>query len=198
LQEDYIENMKSMSGEKPEALGKPAPGQRALGLLLSQVGTHAALSFGRKIAGFGISPPHVGILRWIHANSGKNQRELASHLGVLPSRLVVLLDELEAKGLVARERGPQDRRSQQLHLTRKGTRLLDKVERIAAAHEADLGSGLTELEKETLIELCAKLAAHRGLSPHGHPGYKKRFAKAAPGPERRATFRAPVRPPSLQ
>jgi hypothetical protein len=30
-------------------------------------------------------------------------------------------------------------------------------------------------ERETLIELCSKLAAHRGLIPHGHPGYGKRF-----------------------
>ena len=66
------------------------------------------------------------MLRWIHANGGKNQRELAAHLGVVPSRLVVLLDELETKGLVARERSPQDRRSQQLQLTRKGTRLLER------------------------------------------------------------------------
>jgi DNA-binding MarR family transcriptional regulator len=165
-----------MPAKKQEALEKQEPRQRALGLLLSQIGTHAALSFGRKIAGFGVSPPHVGILRWIHANAGKNQRELALHLGVVPSRLVVLLDELEAKDLVARERSLKDRRSQQLQLTRKGTRLLEKVERIATAHEADLGSALTELERETLIELCAKLAAHRGLSPHGHPGYGKRLA----------------------
>jgi DNA-binding MarR family transcriptional regulator len=143
-------------------------------LLLSQLGTHAALAFGRKIAGFGISPPHLGMLRWIHANEGKNQRELASHLGVVPSRLVVLLDELESKGLVARERSLQDRRSQQLQLTRKGTQLLEKVERIAAAHDADLGSSLTPPEREKLIELCAKLAAHCGLTPDGHPGYGKR------------------------
>jgi DNA-binding MarR family transcriptional regulator len=153
----------------------PVPGGRALGLLLSQLGTHAALSFGRKIAGFGISPPHFGILRWIRANEGKNQRELSLHLGVVPSRLVVLLDELETKGLVARERSVEDRRSQQLQLTSKGSRLLEKVERIATAHDADLGSSLTAPERETLIELCAKLAAHRGLIPHGHPGYGKRI-----------------------
>src|ERR1700678_4038210 len=164
-----------MPAEKQKAPENPIPAQRALGLLLSQLGTHAALSFGRKIAGFGISPPHLGILRWIHANEGKNQRELAAHLGVVPSRLVVLLDELETKGLVTRERSLQDRRSQQLQLTGKGTRLLEKVDRIATAHDADLGSSLTELERETLIELCAKLAAHRGLIPHGHPGYGKRF-----------------------
>src|SRR5271163_5278905 len=111
-----------MQIEKQKTLENPAAGSRALGLLLSQLGTHAALSFGRKIAGFGISPPHFGILRWIHANEGKNQRELALHLGVVPSRMVVLLDELETKGLVARERSAQDRRSQQLQLTPKGSR----------------------------------------------------------------------------
>ena len=74
----------------------------------------------------------------------ENQRQLASHLGVLPSRLVLLLDELEAKGLVTRQRSPRDRRNQQLQLTLKGARLLEKVEQIAAAHEADLGSALTE------------------------------------------------------
>jgi DNA-binding MarR family transcriptional regulator len=165
-----------MPAEAKKPQENPIPSRRALGLLLSQLGTHAALSFGRKIAGLRISPPHLGMLRWIHANGGKNQRELASHLGVVPSRLVVLLDELESKGLVARARSLQDRRSQQLQLTRKGTQLLEKAERIAAAHDADLGSSLTPPERETLIELCAKLAAHCGLTPDGHPGYGKRSA----------------------
>lgn len=167
-----------MPAVKQKTPENPLHPRRALGLLLSQLGTHAALAFGRKIAGFGISPPQVGMLRWIHANEGKNQRELASHLGVVPSRLVVLLDELERKGLVARQRSLQDRRSQQLQLTLKGTRLLEKVEQIATAHDADLGSSLTAQERETLIELCTKLAAHRGLTPNGHPGYGKRFARS--------------------
>jgi DNA-binding MarR family transcriptional regulator len=163
----------TMTSEEQKAPEKPAPG-RALGMLLSQLGTHAALAFGRKIAGFGISPPHFGILRWIYSNEGKNQRELALHLGVVPSRLVVLLDDLETKGLVARERSVQDRRSQQLQLTRKGAQLLEKVERVATLHDADLGSSLTVQERETLIDLCAKLAANRGLTPQGHPGYGKK------------------------
>jgi DNA-binding MarR family transcriptional regulator len=166
-----------MASKRQEDLALPASRQRPLGLLLSQIGMHAALSFARKIKGFGVSPPHVGILRWIHANEGKNQRQLALHLGVLPSRLVMLLDELEAKGVVTRQRSSEDRRSQQLQLTKKGARLLGKIELVAAAHEADLGAALTEVERETLIELCAKLAAHRGLPSHGHPGYRKPLAK---------------------
>jgi DNA-binding MarR family transcriptional regulator len=166
----------TMPEEKREERKAPARQLRPLGLLLSQLGTHAAIAFGRKIKGLGISPPHVGILRWNRDHPGENQRQLASHLGVLPSRLVLLLDELEAKGLVSRQRSTQDRRSQQLQLTRKGIRLLQRVELIAAAHEADLSSALTESERETLIDLCAKLAASRGLTAHGHPGYKKRLA----------------------
>jgi DNA-binding MarR family transcriptional regulator len=172
---DYTEDRRSMPEKKREELKSSERQQRPLGLLLSQIGTHAALTFGRKIKSFGISPPHVGILRWIRDNVGENQRQLASHLGVLPSRLVLLLDELETKGLVARQRSTQDRRNQQLQLTRKGTRLLERVEQVAAAHEADLGSALTESERETLIDLCAKLAAHRGLPTHGHPGYMRRL-----------------------
>jgi DNA-binding MarR family transcriptional regulator len=172
-----------MQEEQREELKSSERGLRPLGLLLSQIGTHVALTFGRKIKGFGISPPHVGILRWIRDHAGENQRQLATHLAVLPSRLVLLLDELEGKGLVTRQRSAQDRRNQQLQLTRKGTRLLEKVELIATAHEADLASALTETERETLINLCAKFAARRGLTPHGHPGYMKRIA---PGPARRA------------
>jgi DNA-binding MarR family transcriptional regulator len=165
-----------MPAEKLTTHENPIPERRALGLLLSQLGTYAALSFGRKIVGLGISPPHLGMLRWIHTNAGKNQRELASHLGVVPSRLVALLDELESKGLVVRERSLQDRRSQQLQLTRRGAQLLERVERIATAHDANLGSSLTPPELESLIELCAKLAAHWALTPDGHPGYGKQFA----------------------
>jgi DNA-binding MarR family transcriptional regulator len=169
--------VETMAAEKRGELKSSGQGLRPLGLLLSQLGTHAALAFGRKIKGFGISPPHVGILRWIRDNAGENQRQLATHLGVLPSRLVLLLDELETKGLVTRQRSLQDRRNQVLQLSKKGTRLLEKVELIAAAHEADLSSALTESEREILIDLCAKLAAHRGVTPHGHPGYMKRASR---------------------
>jgi DNA-binding MarR family transcriptional regulator len=171
--------VKTMAAEKRGEVKSSGQGLRPLGLLLSQLGTHAALAFGRKIKGFGISPPHVGILRWIRDNAGENQRQLATHLGVLPSRLVLLLDELETKGLVTRQRSLQDRRNQELQLSKKGARLLEKVELIAAAHEADLSSALTESERETLIDLCAKLAAHRGVAPHGHPGYLKRASRTA-------------------
>ena len=88
--------------------------------------------------------------------------------------MVVLLDELETKGLVARERSLEDRRSQQLQSDMERKPAAGRVERIATAHDADLGSSLTLLERETLIDLCAKLAAHCSLARMGTQAIDKR------------------------
>src|SRR5262249_5036766 len=88
--------------------------------LLAQLGAHAADRFGQRIAVLGISPPHAGILRMIAAMPGCNQQALANKLGVLPSRMVSLIDELAGKGLVERKRSVKDRRHSELVLTAKG------------------------------------------------------------------------------
>ena len=102
-----------------------------------------------------------------------NQQALAKRLGVLPSRMVILIDELAAQGLLARKRSTKDRRHSELILTAKGKRTLEKLSRIAAQHEADLCAALTKEEREVLATLCRKIVAHQGLTPDVHPGYRK-------------------------
>src|SRR6476646_9585200 len=87
--------------------------------LLSQLGAHAAENFRRRLAPLGLTRPHAGILRFIANNPSCNQLGLAKKLGVLPSRMVILLDELTAKGLVERKRSAKDRRHSELVLTTK-------------------------------------------------------------------------------
>src|SRR6266436_9243554 len=60
--------------------------------LLAQLGAHAADRFGERIKDLGVAPRHAGILRIIATTPACNQRVLAKRLGVLPSRMVVLLD----------------------------------------------------------------------------------------------------------
>jgi DNA-binding MarR family transcriptional regulator len=43
---------------------------------------------------------------------------------MVPSRLVALLDDLEARGLTEQRENPDDRRSYELHLTEKGSSAL--------------------------------------------------------------------------
>src|SRR6267378_3728047 len=104
--------------------------------LLAQLGAHAAERFGERIAVLGLSPPEAGILRMIAATPSCNQQTLGKTLGVLPSRMVILIDELAEKGLVERKRNIKDRRHSELVLTKRGRSMLEKLSRLAAEHEA--------------------------------------------------------------
>ena len=141
--------------------------------LLAQLGAHAAERFGARIKVLGIAPRHAGILRMIATTPSCNQQALAKRLGVLPSRMVLLIDELAEKGLVERRRNPNDRRHSDLVLTNKGNRMLEKLSRLAAEHEADLCAALTTKERATLATLCRKIVAQQNLTPDVHPGYRK-------------------------
>jgi DNA-binding MarR family transcriptional regulator len=141
--------------------------------ILAQLGAHAADRFGARIEGLGIAPRHAGILRIITTTPACNQRVLAKRLGVLPSRMVILLDELTEKGLVERKRSNKDRRHSEIALTRRGQRMLAKISRLAADHEADLCAALTTKEREQLAALGRKIVLQQGLIPDAHPGYRK-------------------------
>jgi len=141
--------------------------------MLAQLGAHAAFRFGERIAALGISPPHAGILRLIAATPSCNQQALAKRLGVVPSRMVMLIDELAEKGFVQRKRSLRDRRHSELALTKAGVQLLEKLGKIAAEHEADLCASLTAAERDTLAALCRKIVHQQGLTPGVHPGYKR-------------------------
>jgi DNA-binding MarR family transcriptional regulator len=141
--------------------------------LLAQLGAHAADRFGARIKGLGIAPRHAGILRIIARTPACNQRTLAKRLGVLPSRMVILLDELTEKGLIERRRSTTDRRHSEIVLTRRGERMLEKLSWLAAEHEADLCAALTAKEREQLAALGRKIVHQQGLIPDVHPGYRK-------------------------
>ncbi len=156
-------------------MSSPDTGSRPCGaaFLLAQLGAHAAQRFGQRIAVLGLAPPHAGMLRMIASIPDCSQQKLAKRLGILPSRMVILIDELEAKGLVIRHRKPADRRTYSLGLTKAGAEALKKISRVAAEHEANLCAALDARERATLVTLCEKIVAQQGLTPGVHPGYRK-------------------------
>ena len=57
------------------------------------------MKFSERLkAALDLTPPHAGILRALTSSGGVSQQALAGRLGVLPSRLVALVDELESRG----------------------------------------------------------------------------------------------------
>jgi len=141
---------------------------------LTQLGTLGAQRFSARVGELGITAPQAGVLRLLAAEPGISQRALAARLGSAPSRVVVLVDSLETKGLVRRERSITDRRNHELRLTADGGALLRRLGLTAQEHEAELTAPLTEQERTQLAALLEKLRDAHGLDPLVHPGYADR------------------------
>ena len=140
--------------------------------LLAQLGHHAATLFAEQVAAIDLTPPHAGILRAIAAEPGRSQQALSAQLGVLPSRVVVYVDDLEKRGYVERRRNPDDRRLHALYLTAAGKRLMRKLSQLAHQHELRLTAALDPEEYSALRGLLTTVAHQQGLTPHVHPGYR--------------------------
>lgn len=149
-----------------------APATLALGPLADLLGWHLAQATVLTTAGF---ERHVGrplalrkvefsLLMLLLANAPGgpvSPKTLAQALALTAPKLTMLLDRLQLRGLLARERNPADGRSQHIVLTDEGLRLARQAQAAAAPMEQDLGKHLSRAEHAMLVELLAKLGARR-------------------------------------
>jgi DNA-binding MarR family transcriptional regulator len=140
--------------------------------LLSQLGHRSASVFADLIATIDLTPPHSGILRAIAFEPGRSQQALSGQLGLLPSRVVAYVDELEERGYVERRRNPDDRRLHALYLTASGKKIITKIGELARQHERLMTAGLDSAQRDTLRQLLSLVAENQGLTPHIHPGFR--------------------------
>jgi DNA-binding MarR family transcriptional regulator len=151
----------------------PAEGSASAAFLLAQVGSHAATKFAERLAPLDFSPAHAGILRILDKRGPVTQQALAGILGMFPSRLVALVDQLESRGLIERRDHLEDRRSYALHLTEKGRSSLQSIGRVAREHQKALLAALTVDEQRQLAQFLQRLADDHGLTRGVHPGYAR-------------------------
>src|ERR1700723_3269195 len=141
--------------------------------LLAQLGAHAASQFAERLRVLDLAPADAGILRLLRISAGLSQQELASKLGIHPSRLVALLDNLEKRGFVERRANPDDRRLYSLHLTKGGEEALHGISKVAREHQESLLSALNSEERRSLAALLVRIAEEQGLTRGVHPGFQQ-------------------------
>jgi DNA-binding MarR family transcriptional regulator len=141
--------------------------------LLAQLGAHAGAAFAERIRPLGLTPPQAGVLRLLGLFPGQSQRALADALGMHAPRLVGLIDELEGRDLVARDRDPNDRRNYAISLTDLGRQRLAELGRVATEHEQAMTSGLDDHERAQLLALLRRVAEEQQLQPGVHPGFRR-------------------------
>jgi DNA-binding MarR family transcriptional regulator len=155
--------------EKPA--GSPADAERpGFAFLLVQLGTHVARQFAEELAPLGVEPRHVGMLTRVAANEGMAQQAIGELIGLNPTQMVFLVDELEERGFVERRRNPADRRSYGLFLTPAGRDMLAQVQAAGRAHQNKLGSSLSAQEQDQLTSLLRRVAGEQGISEQSLPG----------------------------
>lgn len=160
-----------MSTQRDGRDGSP-PRRPGNAFLLAQLGAHAADRFARRIEQLDLTPAQAGLLRLIAWQPGQSQQAVARALGTPPSRLVLLVDGLEERGLIERRRNLDDRRHYALHLTAAGNEFMAQLATIGAAHEDDICDGLDSGERAQLRELLERLAIRQKLTTGVHPGYR--------------------------
>ncbi|MCW9035813.1 MAG: MarR family transcriptional regulator [Rhodospirillales bacterium] len=113
--------------------------------------------FEAAVGSESITPGLLGALTIIGANEGLSQNMLADALALDRSTLVSVIDKLEARQLVKREKSPQDRRRHALFLTNDGREVLARTKQKVVEHEKKISQGMSPEERAKLIDLLRGL-----------------------------------------
>jgi DNA-binding MarR family transcriptional regulator len=137
--------------------------------LLSQLGSHVAGEFQRRMSGIGVEPRTYAVLMALATEDGQSQRQLSARLGIHRNAMVTVIDALEADGLVKRMANPDDRRAFAITLTDHARSVLPDLDKAGRALEDTVTATLSAAERNTLRELLQRIAGGTGLIPGVHP-----------------------------
>ena len=135
---------------------------------LRQITRSIALHSRQLAAVSNITAPQLMCLRAVIANGPLTATSISKEIHVSPSTVVGILDRLEDKGLIRRERGREDRRIVFVWPTDAGIALASDAPSPLQKHLADALNALPELEQATItlsLERIVALMAEGGPHP---------------------------------
>jgi DNA-binding MarR family transcriptional regulator len=104
-----------------------------------------------------LTQKQTAVLWLVEANPGIAQGTIGASLGMDRATMMVLVNRLQARGLLRRVRSRTDARRRELYVTPAGARLLAKARKRIAAHEARMKKLFSRKELEALQRLLARL-----------------------------------------
>ncbi len=110
-------------------------------------------------APYGLPTGSLTVLALIAANPGSSQSALAGRAGLNKSALVGIVDQLEARGLAARDRSTSDRRRNQVTVTPEGEAAMQALFMAVAAEESVIRDALGSADLAVLLALLDKAIA---------------------------------------
>src|SRR5262249_39746644 len=126
-------------------------------------GHAAGRSFAAALVPTGLEPRQFAAMNYVALSEGESQKSLAAAVGIPASRMVAIVDSLEAAGLVERRVDPQDRRHKALFLTAAGKKSLQTARRAVVDNERKLFASLGADQRDQLLALLHEVAAELGV-----------------------------------
>ncbi|GAB92597.1 MarR family winged helix-turn-helix transcriptional regulator [Gordonia rhizosphera] len=131
-----------------------------LGFLMARVSALLAKSANRALAPLGLKVRAYSVLATVcDQPEGITQRRLAADVGLDPSQIVALVDDLEGRGLVVRNTDPEDRRNKLIVATDAGLELCSQARKITDAAAAQHLVGSDDSEIDTLRAVLSRVLA---------------------------------------
>ncbi|HEY6836449.1 MAG TPA: MarR family transcriptional regulator [Gaiellaceae bacterium] len=130
------------------------------GFLLARLGLAFKSRALARLEAEGFDPYDYSVLAMLDEGAHQAQATIAKALALDPSRLVALLDSLEERSLVERQRDPNDRRRHVVSITTTGERRLAELRDIARELEEEYFEPLDAKTRKALHEILLQLACH--------------------------------------
>ena len=129
------------------------------------------------IADAGLMPLEYAVMAYLNKDIGEpdiDQVGLAARLGIDRNTASLLVDRLEAKGLLERRVNREDRRARLLRLTTRGERLHARLYPVTSAAQQRILNVLQPAERDILLDLLVRvIEGNRSLARPGS-GRRKR------------------------
>jgi DNA-binding MarR family transcriptional regulator len=128
-----------------------------LGYNASRASHTLVAHFMRGVREFDLRTVDFSVLSVMAHQPGVTSRQLCQLLNVLPPNMVVLLRDLDKRGLIERTPHPTDGRAMGLSLSAEGQALMKKAEKAASAADLQATAHLSPAERKTLARLLQKI-----------------------------------------
>jgi DNA-binding MarR family transcriptional regulator len=104
----------------------------------------------------------LGVLSYLRDYKETTQQSLVEGLCIDANYCVLLLNDLEESGLVARRRDPADRRRHIVSMTEEGSKALERAEAAQQTLEDEMLGALKPEERAALVHLVRKAIDGQG------------------------------------
>jgi DNA-binding MarR family transcriptional regulator len=121
-------------------------------LLLVKLADDVMARADDPLAALGLSGRQYTVLAILSSDAPPSQLELAGMCGLLPAQIVSVIDELERRGFVARQRSESDRRRSVVTLTEAGREILERADALGR----ELIDGLDPEAREIVVDALSR------------------------------------------